>query len=349
MCQQRCQRQRSDDSVERVCVEQRQRSDDSTGRVGAKQRQRSDNSTGRVGVKQQQWPDDSVERICIEAPAAHSIPLIKGFYSNVRSLPQASGDVRKLIPSVNADVFFLTETHLKDDPIKQLIPSGYKAVARLDRTKHGGGLIGGTRSHLLANLLDLSSYNIDQFAEMIGFELDGVDYIGCYTPDSHRAQMLIRQCRRYLLDHPDHSVIFIGDFNAHNTEWLHSTTNTDAAGTAAQEFCESFDLHQLVDFPTRGGNTLDLILSSFPGSARALANPGSSDHVAIGFEAQVISPPADTPDITPSRDWDRAPWNHIRGAIKKYLSDWDPCSFISADEAQSNLNEWFEAIIERYV
>ena len=56
-----------------------------------------------------------------------------------------------------------------------------------------------------------------------------------------------------------------------------------------------------------------------------------------------------TLDVTPSRDWERAPWNHVRGAIRKYLQDWDPYNFYSPDDAQTNLNEWFDAVIERYV
>ena len=98
-----------------------------------------------------------------------------------------------------------------------------------------------------------------------------------------------------------------GDFNTHNAEWLHSVVPTDAAGYEVQELCELFGLYQLIDFPTRGGNTLDLVLSSFPGPAVAMANPGTSDHVSTVFEMQVISPLADAPNIKPVRDWSNAP------------------------------------------
>ena len=83
---------------------------------------------------------------------------------------------------------------------------------------------------------------------MAGFELDTIHYIGCYAPDSKKAVILIERCRQYLLDHPAVNVVFVGDFNTHNAEWLVSNVKTDGAGIAAQELCESFNLHQLVGF-----------------------------------------------------------------------------------------------------
>ena len=197
--------------------------------------------------------------------------------------------------------------------------------------------------------LDLREYVTPKVAEMAGFVLDGIGYIGCYAPDSKHGVELIRQGERYLEDHPNSKVVFTGDFNVHDAEWLCSTTHTDAAGRAAQELCESFGLNQFIQFPTRGLNTLDLVMSPFAGSACAMANPGSSDHVAIAFEMQVISPLQDAPLIKQVHDWEHAPWHHINGAIRRHMCDWHPSNFDSVHEAQVNFNEWMEAIVDRYV
>ena len=45
------------------------------------------------------------------------------------------------------------------------------------------------------------------------------------------------------------------------------TSPTDKAGLMAQEFAEMFDLKQLVHFPTREGNTLDVTFSDITGKA----------------------------------------------------------------------------------
>ena len=90
-------------------------------------------------------------------------------------------------------------------------------------------------------------------------------------------------------------------------------------------------------------------MTSFVGTASALANPGTSDHVAVAFEIQVISPIQETPPVQPYRNWDKAPWNHIHGAIKRYMNEWAPNHFCSVHEAQVNYNELINAIIDRYV
>lgn len=242
--------------------------------------------------------DVDVQPICVDAPVVHSLPHITGFYANVRGLRQASGDIRKQIPRLDADVFVLSETHLRDDPSKQLIPTGYKVVSRMDRTKNGGGLICGVRKHLLASSLDFITYSISKVAEFAGFELDGVYYGGCYTPNSTCATVLLAQCTKYILDHPAQQVVFIGDFNVHNQGWICSTSPTDDAGRAAERFCDEFGLKQLIVFPTRGDNTLDLVMSPFSGQAAALANPGTSDHLAVVFELQVPVRLKDAPPNT---------------------------------------------------
>ena len=68
--------------------------------------------------------------------------------SNCRGLRQASGELRAYLSAHKPAFFALVETHLQGDSTQVLLPSSYKMVARLDRTKHGGGLYIGARSHL---------------------------------------------------------------------------------------------------------------------------------------------------------------------------------------------------------
>ena len=283
------------------------------------------------------------------APAGSELPSVIGLLANVRSLRQAAGDVRKLVSGLDPDVFFLTETHLRDDPINSMLPPDYKVVSRYDRTLRGGGVIAGCKSHLLATPLNLSKYTVPKKAEMVGFELDGIDFITCYTSNSTTACVLIARCVQYLLDHPLHQVVLLGDFNAHNADWLSFSSSTDRAGTDVQEMCETYGFNQLVDFPTRGVNTLDLVITPFEGTAVPMANAGTSDHRVVAFEMQVLKPPEPPPIRQSVRDWDHAPWHHIKGAIRRYLKHWDPCAFASPSLAQSNLSEWMDAIIDRYV
>ena len=59
----------------------------------------------------------------------HEYPSVTAFYGNARSFRQASGEFCSQILQCDATVWAITESHLKDDPTKQLIPRGYKVVA----------------------------------------------------------------------------------------------------------------------------------------------------------------------------------------------------------------------------
>ena len=117
------------------------------------------------------------------------------------------------------------------------------------------------------------------------------------------------------------------------TVWIHSKMKLDKAGAVAQDFCDMYGFNQLVGFPTRGLNTLDLIMTPFQGAAAALPNMGTSDHVTISFTIQVEEPLPVPPINIKHWDWIRAPWNHIRGAVRRALKDWNACQFDSVDDA----------------
>ena len=253
-----------------------------------------------------------------------SVRSVNWIYGNVRGLSQARGDLRKSIVTHRPTFFAATETHLDGDPIKALIPWGYKVLARLNRTVHGGGLIIGCKTQVLADCPDLKMYNIKGGTEVAGIEWGGVHWILYYTPNTYQASLLIDMLQKYKEDHPDVPVVFIGDMNVHNAEWLQHSSGTDIAGTRAQEFAEMLGLEQLVQFPTRGENTLDLVLSDIGGVAQAAPPFGTSDHdsmyISFGTEESLPS----TPVRSAVRNWHNAPWSHINGAVKRALSGWSP-------------------------
>ena len=296
-------------------------------------------------------PSTAHSTIPIDPTVAPSIdqPTVVGFYGNARGFKQASGEFSQQITDCDADFWAITEAHLKDDIVKSLIPSGYNIISRKDRSKHGGGLLLGAKSHLLTNPLSLDKYNISGVAELDGFELCNVHYIACYSPNSYNTHILIDMLTKYMLDHPGIPLILVGDFNAHHKEWLCSAVPTDYAGIATREFCESFGLHQYVDFPTRGPNSLDLIMSTFEGSATALPNLGTSDHVSIKFQSRVAADLPETPKATKVLDWHSAPWNHIKGELKRALVTWNETDFSNPDNAEQALCAQIQPIIRKHV
>ena len=106
--------------------------------------------------------------------------------------------------------------------------------------------------------------------------------------------MLFKALTRIKADFPQKPFVFMGDANAHNPVWIPSVSPLDEAGIVAEEFAVVHGLKQLVNFPTRGGNTLDLMFSDLPGKAIPEKGLDTSDHISATFSIQVtkaVPPP----------------------------------------------------------
>ena len=75
--------------------------------------------------------------------------------------------------------------------------------------------------------------------------------------------------------------VYVGDANAHHTDWLESISPTDRHGQNARDFCNLAGAEQLVEGPTHmAGNRLDLVMTNVPDVVKIwVGSPiGSSDH-----------------------------------------------------------------------
>ncbi|XP_063545771.1 uncharacterized protein LOC134753763 [Cydia strobilella] len=98
---------------------------------------------------------------------------------------------------------------------------------------------------------------------------------------------------------PSAEIIVLGDFNAHNAEWLGSS-KTDHAGRSVYNFALAYGLTQLVTAPTRipdveghEPSLLDLLLTSHPVDYNVFVEAplGSSDHCLIRSTVPLAYPP----------------------------------------------------------
>jgi hypothetical protein len=133
---------------------------------------------------------------------------------------------------------------------------------------------------------------------------------------------------------PNAEIVFIGDFNAHNTQWLVHSARTDSVGQCVELFAELNLLTQLVDGPTRipdnpnhNGHLLDLFLTSHPNkyTSVSVSSPlGGSDHCLVS-----ASFPSSSGASTTSRKPMRKHWHYGRANWAGFLSyldsfDWSP-------------------------
>ena len=91
--------------------------------------------------------------------------------------------------------------------------------------------------------------------------------------------------------------MFIGDFNAHYSEWLNSVSPTDCHGVRALDFATESGCEQILCGSThKFGKCLDLVFTDSPGVVTTAVNSplGTSDHCTISM---TVSMDQTIPDI----------------------------------------------------
>ncbi|XP_061704547.1 uncharacterized protein LOC133515918 [Cydia pomonella] len=159
---------------------------------------------------------------------------------------------------------------------------------------------------------------------------------------------------RILEQYPCAELVILGDFNAHQVEWLGSLS-TDHAERSAQVFSLAYGFPQLVhspmiilDIEDHTSSLLDLLLTTRPDEYSVSVNAplGSSDHCLV----QTLTPCAQTdpPRPTSSRrvwQYKSADWNGLREFYASY--PWRQLCFTS-DDPDSCASSVAETILAAY-
>lgn len=156
---------------------------------------------------------------------------------------------------------------------------------RRDREeRRGGGVLIAVRNTLSSSLIIH-----DESIELTWIYISSSSYKSvfgiCYrAPDSPQSfsnnlrQSLTAVKSRF----PDSPIYLFGDFNYPHISWSLLSASGGSGTNELNQFLDvilDFDLHQSITCPTRGNNTLDLLLTSCPDDiASVTALPGLSDH-----------------------------------------------------------------------
>ena len=168
------------------------------------------------------------------------------------------------------DIAVVTETKFTPEKCSAADSTfpGNSSPIRRDRTAHGGGVAVWLKNGLAHQQLAQSSTGSH---EVIWLSLRlhccrKVVVCAAYRPGSsadddislleHIDTMIPR------LRHHGTQIIIAGDFNVHNRVWICSNRTT-TTGEFAEDVCLDHGLQQHVVVPTRGSNTLDLVMSDF--------------------------------------------------------------------------------------
>lgn len=232
--------------------------------------------------------------------------------------------ILSLIDDSDTDVLALTETWLQPEiDTSEIFDTDSYNVYRHDRAdKRGGGV-------LLAIRKTIPSFSIDTNS---GLE---ITWAACFTPPG---QILIGVCYRP----PDFSNSFVeqlrnsiiaatqrckfsstyllGDFNYPLIDW----PNLSSSCRSSLEFVSltlDFNLFQVISEPTRGSNTLDLLLTSSPENiGNILFINGFSDHKVLQLP---ISVPSTFNGSTTKkiRDYNKANYLNMNSELNVFFND----------------------------
>ena len=106
--------------------------------------------------------------------------------------------------------------------------------------------------------------------------------------------------------------IIVGDFNYPGIDWNKRITN-EPMGRRFLDACEDNFPTQHVNFPTRGENVLDLLVSSDPDLVKNVQSSGklsNSDHLILKFDV-VSSPTLRNPSVQRVPDFFKADFDAI--------------------------------------
>lgn len=285
-------------------------------------------------------------------PGPRVRPDVRILYSNIRGL--AANLAELTVASADFDVLCLSETLVTDRRhISELRIPGFGgpqqrlAVARLSR-----GLALYVRSGCLAfrqSGLECSCH------EVMAFRICGPIH-NFYVFSVYRSpngddsifDCLLAAMGKVQESDPKSAVVFVGDFNAHHTEWLNSHSPTNSSGRAARDMCNLSGCSQLVTSPTHiAGNTLDLVITEVPDVVDvSVGTPlGTSDHCCLNLHVTVNQ-------SLPSYDVrrtvflkNRVNWDRVREDVQDIA--WS--EIFKAQDPVSALNTAVSCIITRNV
>ena len=280
---------------------------------------------------------------------------IRLMVTNAFGLYGKLGEFAHDVNSSQPNVVVVTETKLTPDKCtdhEASIP-GYSRPLRRDRTAHGGGVAVWVKADLAYQHLHHIQCHDHEVIWLTVTTRTRQKIVVCavYRPGS------CSESDVHILEYLDDTleaarahgskIIIAGDFNVHNTAWLGSTKTTKA-GELAEDLCALHGLYQHIDQPTRGLNTLDLVLSDFKSPVHAAAQPpiGHSDHAVLRVDFTI---PMYREPKTSRTVWryNLADWPRLKHDFRS--TDWHSMLSGTVDEACSSITAHITRGMKRFI
>ena len=241
------------------------------------------------------------------------------------------------VDSCDPDIIVACETWLKPDILNsEIMPPGYNPPQRKDRSDGYGGVLLATKIGIIANEIQ-----IDTNCEILATKIDLVKQqplivVSVYRPtnnDLAYADKLCQDLRDIAAKYPSAALWVCGDFNLPDIDWdSDSISNHQYSVALNHSFLTTFHdlgLSQMVNFPTRQSNTLDLFLSNRPSLiSNCVPLPGVSDHEMV-FTVSNINASRHKPVPRKIHLWNKADPYLVKQGLGTFASSFLATNFVS--------------------
>eukprot|EP00057_Strongylocentrotus_purpuratus_P027291 XP_011681765.1 PREDICTED: uncharacterized protein LOC589552 [Strongylocentrotus purpuratus] len=216
---------------------------------------------------------------------------------NFQSIRNKKEELAVLIESTKPSIIIGTETWLNSSIFtSEIFPPSY-SVVRKDRVGGHGGVLLAVRSDLTYNTLQIQDEGEHVYIKL-SFGKDVSLIVGAlYRPPNSDTQYMDKICSTIeeLSVQNRKAVLWIGgDFNLPDINWedlsVGGHSNPASINNRFLDMIQNCNLQQMVTFPTRGDNVLDLFLTNRPTLINKCSLlPGLGDHDIVGVDSDVTA------------------------------------------------------------
>lgn len=266
--------------------------------------------------------------------STNSSTTLRIFYQNARSIKSGAKlcEFQDLGYANNFDIIAISETWLNCEVLEsEILPWSYdvhpcdRADVQGNHSTSGGGVLLASRCNLRCQPVFFDMENDLEYAaiEIINNNC-GKTLISVFYRPPNASNAWIHQFVDFIDSCMYEKVIIVGDFNLPDINWVQGSGLIDSSPTLST-FCEKLidkNIFQLIEQPTRGNNTLDLLLSSFVegvANVQLCDSDGvalSSDHKALTFDLH-MSYKFLSPNRQPTYNFKKADFNGLRSKLRE--------------------------------
>ena len=249
--------------------------------------------------------------------STNSNMVLKLSIANFCSVANKQVQLETFITNNDIDIIIGTESHPNETVLSsEIFPNNFQAY-RKDRNSYGGGVFVLVKSSIPSSQIDINS-PIEIVWSHIHLNKNSDVIVGSVYLPPHSADTVLDDLQSCFVEikqrYPSAQIILGGDLNCPGIDWEHGTLTDSYVPQHYRDklitLIQDTQMSQLVTFPTRGNNILDLCFCTHPDSVLSCEPiPGFNDHDAITLSIQttrqVMKQHPRTIYLYRSADWDK--------------------------------------------